>query len=197
MKKILLASAMLFSAYGFSQLREKGTIEVTPLIGYASSTFTGDNVENAKTLSSINFGVNADYYFNNRWGIRSGVLLQNMGAAGDGGKLELQYVTIPVNANWHFGSTRKWNLNFGPSIGFLTKAETVLNGGATFDAKDAIESTQIGFNVGIGYKIEVSEKFSILVEYQGMGGLSNISTDSNEKIRNSHGTFNVGAVLKL
>jgi hypothetical protein len=30
-----------------------------------------------------------------------------------------------------------------------------------------------------------------------MGSITNISSDSDENIKNSHGTFNVGAVLKL
>jgi len=115
-----------------------------------------------------------------------------MGTEVLGAKEELNYITIPVNANWHFGSTRKWNLNFGPSVGFLTSAKS-----DGVDIKSAVSSTQLGLNVGIGYKIEISEKISILVDYQSLSGLNNVSKDSAFKFKNSFGSFNLGGVFKL
>lgn len=192
MKKILLTATILFSMYGFSQTREKGTIELTPLIGYGSSNYYSSEDINNSAISSINFGANGDYYFNNRWSLRSALLYQKMGSKAVGFKDELNYLTIPVNANWHFGSTRKWNLNFGPSAGFLMSAET--NG---IDIKDEANSFQLGFNIGIGYKIEVNENFGILIDYQGMSGLTEVAKDAPVSFKNSYGAFNIGAVLKL
>ncbi|MDP2159048.1 MAG: outer membrane beta-barrel protein, partial [Flavobacterium sp.] len=117
MKKIIYLSILLTGFFGFSQNREKGTIELAPIIGYSSANYYGDKiVNNNSTLNSFDFGINSDYYFNDNWSLRSGLLLQTMGSRY--GQLEdkIKYLTIPVNANWHFGSTRKWNLNFGPSI---------------------------------------------------------------------------------
>lgn len=105
-------------------------------------------------------------------------------------KDELKYLTLPLNANWHFGSTRKWNLNFGPSIGFIMSAES-----DGIDVKDDVNSTQIGLNVGIGYKIEVSPSFSILIDYQSMTGLTEVAKEFSFK--NNYGSFNLGAVIKL
>lgn len=193
MKKFLFIAAVLFSMYGFSQSREKGTIELTPLIGYSSANYyANEDLKNNSPISSVNYGVNGDYYFNDRWSLRSSILFQTMGTKFTGYKDELKYLTIPVNANWHFGSTRKWNLNFGPSIGFLMSADA--NGE---DAKDLVKSNQIGLNYGIGYKIEVSENFSILLDFQGMSGLSEIEEDSQFGLKNAYSAFNVGAVLKL
>lgn len=116
-----------------------------------------------------------------------------MGTQFFGYEEKLNYLTLPVNANWHFGSTRKWNLNFGPSIGFLMSAEN--NNGV--DLKDITNSTQIGLNYGIGYKIEVNEKFSILVDFQGMTGLSEIDKSGVFGLKNAASSFNVGGVFKL
>lgn len=194
MKKIILTVAAVF-AFGFAnaQKRDKGTIELIPEIGYSSSAYYGeDNFDNS-TLSAVSFGLAGDYFFNNTWSLRSGLLFQTMGADfGRGYEQKLNYLTIPVNANWHFGSTKKWNLNFGPSIGFLTGADA--NGR---DIKNLVESTQIGLNYGIGYKIEVSEKFSILVDFQGMTGLSKIDATGDTRLKNASSTFNVGGVFKL
>ena len=196
MKKIFLTLVIALTAtIAQSQTREKGTFELIPQIGYSSANYIGNRVtSDNKPLSSVSFGVAGDYFFNNRWSLRSGILYQTMGSESSLGyfKDELKYITVPLNANWHFGSTRKWNLNFGPSIGFLTSANT--NGE---DIKNLVNSTQFGFNYGIGYKIEVSEKFSVLLDYQAMAGLSDITKASSTDLKNVYGAFNVGGVFKL
>src|SRR5688572_17614912 len=112
MKKIFCFALLFSGLFGFSQQREKGTIEVTPIIGYASSNYYAAERLSNDPISSINFGINGDYYFNNRWSLRSGLLFQTMGSEYyitdfGYGRVEdnLEYLTIPVNANWHFGST--------------------------------------------------------------------------------------------
>lgn len=194
MKQKLLIVAILFSINVFSQSRDKGTIELTPLIGYGSSNYYGDTaVENNSSIGAINLGVNGDYYFNDRWSLRSSLLYQTMGTKINRYEEELKYLTVPVNANWHFGSTRKWNLNFGPSIGFNLSAKN--NQGGEF--KDLVNSTQIGFNFGIGYKIEINENIGILIDHQEMIGLSEVGKESEFAIKNLYGSFNVGVVIKL
>ena len=194
MKKIIL-SAIAVCAFGFAnaQSREKGTIEIIPQIGYATANYYGDAVQSGNsTLSSVTYGVGGDYFFNDRWSLRTGLLFQTMGTSILSIEEKLSYMTIPVNANWHFGSTRKWNLNFGPSFGILTSAET-----DGVDIKEAVNGTQLGLNIGIGYKIEVSEKFSILVDYQSLSGLNNVAKDAAFTFKNSFGSFNVGGVIKM
>lgn len=194
MKKII---ALAFCIVGLSaanaQNREKGTIELIPQIGYTSANYYGENLNNNDPISSVSFGLSGDYFFSDRWSLRSGLLFQTMGTQFFGYEEKLNYLTLPVNANWHFGSTRKWNLNFGPSIGFLMSAKN--NSGENL--KSLVNSTQIGLSYGIGYKIEVNEKFSILIDFQGMSGLSEIDKEGVFNIKNAASTFNVGGVFKL
>lgn len=193
MKRIFCLGLLLSSVLGFSQLREKGAIEITPLVGYASANYYGEEELSNDPISSVNFGADADYFFNDRWSLRSGLLFQTMGSEViPGYKEKLGYLTIPVNANWHFGSTRKWNLNFGPSASFLLSAK-----GNGEDIKDFVKPFQLGLNVGIGYKIEVSEKFSILIDYQALVGLTEVDKYADITLKNNHGAFNVGGVIKL
>jgi hypothetical protein len=193
MKKIVF-TVFALCLFGFSnaQSRSKGAIEITPQIGYSSSNYYGNNLVNNSPVNGVGIGVGGDYFFNNRWSLRSGLFLQSMGTQFTGYKEKLSYITIPVNANWHFGSTRKWNLNFGPSIGFLVSAD-----GNGTDIKDLANTTQLGLNYGIGYKIEASKQISILIDYQGMSGLSDITKTSANSIKNAYGIFNVGCVFKL
>jgi len=147
-------------------------------------------------ISSVNIGVNADLFFNSRWSLHSGLLFQTMGSKYYNGsstaKDVLKYVTIPMNANWHFGSTRKWYLNFGPNFGFITSAES-----DGVDVKKLVNDFQVGLNVGIGYKIEVSKQFSISIDYQSMLGLTEVAKQSNATFTNTYDSFNVGGVIKL
>lgn len=193
MKKIIVMSTLLLGLVSYAQLREKGTTELIPVIGSASSNYYGQSTISNEPLSSVNLGVQGDYFYSNRWSLRSGLLIQKMGSQFGGFfKEELNYITIPVNANWHFGSTRKWNLNFGPTFGLLTAANS--NG---VDIKSDLNGFQYGLQVGIGYKLQLSEKFSILLDYQSMSGLSKVSKDSQNQLKNSYGSFDLGAVFKL
>lgn len=194
MKKVLFtAIAVLGFTFASAQLRDKGAIELVPQIGYSSSNYYGESNMNNSALSSVTFGVGSDYFFNDRWSLRSGLHFQTMGSKLSSYYEEkLNYLTLPVNANWHFGSTRKWNLNFGPSFSFLMSAK-----GNGDDIKDKANTFQLGLAYGIGYKIEINDKFSILIDYQGITGLSDVPKDSNFTIRNAYGAFNVGGVFKL
>lgn len=193
MKKLFFTAVTLFIV-GFStaQVREKGTFELTPQIGYSNSNYYGKNVNNNNPVNGLAVGVGVDYFFNSRWSIRSGLHNQIMGSQGNSFVDKLDYLTLPLNANWHFGSTRKWNLNFGPCVGVLLSATE--NGR---DIKDLAYGSQLSLNVGIGYKIEVSNKFSILFDYQSYPGLSDITKSPYSDLRNSYGVFNLGAVCKL
>jgi len=191
MKKIALCIALFACSFGFSQVREKGTIEIIPTVGSTqsgTSLFTNDR-------SSIRLGLLGDYYFNDRWSVRSGIELLNMGDSGflfiQRG-LELNYINIPIHANWHFGSTRKWNLNFGLTPGFLTKAEE--NG---MDVSNVVESFQLGFAYGIGYKLEITENFGFLFDVQAFAGLTNYGSNSGSDEQNVAASWSIGAVLKL
>ncbi|WP_348824663.1 hypothetical protein [Flavobacterium aestuarii] len=65
-----------------AQIKDKGTIEITPKIGYSSF---GENNEGESTDSTtgVSFGASADYYFNDRWSLRSGLAFDKMGAEYD------------------------------------------------------------------------------------------------------------------
>ena len=201
MKKFIFTAVLLITALGHSQEREKGNVELAPVLGVGFANYYGGNTTSAnKAVTRATFGANLDYYFNEKWSLRSGLMYQMYGTEvrlfGDHGEDNLKYITIPVNANWHFGSTKNWNLNFGPSFSFLTAAESTING-TTIDIKDAVNTFQLGLNLGIGYKIEVSEKFGISISYHETLGLTEISKSDEVSFKNWQRAFLVAAVFKL
>lgn len=174
-----------------AQERLNGTIEITPNIGYSISFLNGDKIDELDSRRALQFGVTGDYYFNDRWSLKFGLSYFGMGASIPRYKLNLEYLNVPVNANWHFGSKRKWNLNFGISPGFLIKGS--LN---NEDIKEFYKSFQLAISYGLGYKIEISDSFSILIDGQGLLGISNIIENSDSLKRlNAGSSVNVGGVF--
>lgn len=206
MKKIALL--FMFCAFATNaQKRKNGTIEVVPAIGYSNSALLTKNTDGMSPRKSTRLGAEADYYFNNRWSLRSGLHFEKMGAEFStyysffgtlNEELNLNYINVPLNANWHFGSSRKWNLNFGITPSFLTSAEYTSNisSKGPEDIKSKINGFQLGISLGIGYKIEVSDDFSIMLDYQEFYGTSNIYTDNAiPTAQNASSSFNIGGVF--
>ena len=98
-----------------------------------------------ESISRTNFGVSFDYYFLDQLSLRVKLLYDSKGAKIEGNSFfprfdkdirlgynirleyhsrnvhQLNYFSIPILANWHFGfsESKNFNLNFGPYIAFL------------------------------------------------------------------------------
>ncbi len=202
MKKVLLSLiTLIFFGLANAQVKEKGIIEITPKIGTSSFAEYNDDNDSTKYNSGIEFGVTTDYYFNNRWSLRSGLIFDKMGGIynveSDRYEDKLNYLSVPINANWHFGSTRKWNLNIGLSPAVLLKSRLKTNYGIEHFPENSLETFQLGMTFGIGYKIEVTERFGILIDAQFFEGLTNFNNASPERFTNSGSSMNLGGVIQL
>ena len=188
---IYLIIFLSFTVNVYSQVREKGAVELTPKIGYSNFKYYMYG-HPSLALKSVNFGITGDYYLTEAWSIRTGILYQKMGGQTFDSKYELDYLNIPINANWHFGSTRKWNLNFGLLTGFKISNADDQN---IFGIKS--KGNQTAINWGIGYKFEVNNQIGILLDYQFLAGTTNIDRDEIYSLKNKGGNLNVGVVIKL
>ena len=193
-KKTILLCAFVFTINGLlAQEREKGTIELIPNIGYSIAMTFGEEEPGPEPVFALQYGILGDLYLNDRWSIRSGLSHFTLGSSTPYTELKLNYLNIPINANWHFGGERHWNLNFGISPQFLLKATD-----ADLDVKAFYKNFQLAFSYGIGYKIEVTETFGILIDLQGQVGLTQSIVKEFDIKRTNWGTsLNVGGVLEL
>jgi hypothetical protein len=106
-------------------------------------------------------------------------------------------------ANWHFGKSRNWYLNFGPYVGFLTSASVNninLSTGTSdkeIDLKGSCNSTDAGLALGIGMKFKVGDKARFFVEEDGQGGLAGVfkNASPNGDILNTRIAVNVGLMF--
>jgi hypothetical protein len=208
MKKHIL-TLLIFSIVcttAFAQRMRMGSSEIGIDIGLNSSTvqYSGTG-ENADYKVGFNMGVSAEYYFSNRWGIKAkviydqkgwdnGFLILNDGTEIDGVDYHLNYITVPIMADWHFGRMRNWYLNFGPYFGFLADASETSN---SANVKPLFNSTDVGLAFGIGVKIPVSNTARFFIEYDGQGGLTNVFNQSDGTYQNIRSSFNVGLLFPV
>ena len=82
MKTILFLCCLILLTVSnvFSQQRDRGTFEVIPTIGFAGSDLYGSEVDQLIYRYGFRTGVLSDYYFNDRWSLRSGLTYFSMGA---------------------------------------------------------------------------------------------------------------------
>jgi opacity protein-like surface antigen len=200
MKKNLFFAAFvtMLCVAGFAQ--HKGSVEGGLSIGYNMSRIY-DNYGWSDGGSGFNASGSIEYYFSSAWGIKAKVIYDqkgwNNGIITDIDTdtsyytdFNLNYITIPVMANWHFAPGRNWYMNFGPYAGFLVGAkETRFD----TDVKEIYNTTDFGLAYGIGVKIPVSHKIKIFFEYEGQSGLSNIYEEEfGTDVHNARSSFNVG-----
>ncbi len=207
MKKLLLMTAIICGMAKMNAQADKGDFEVGAGIGVNIASV--DVPSNNGTSTDANVGINiafvGEYYFSDRWGIKSRLIYDQKGWGNGFVELEeeiyttdynLTYLTIPVMANWHFGSTRKWHLNFGPYAGFLLNAEDEARG---MDLKEGFKSTDFGIVFGLGYKFPIAENTKLFIEYEEQYGLVDIFEQNigGSAVVNSRTSFNVGVLFLL
>ncbi|MDT7831949.1 porin family protein [Flavobacteriaceae bacterium S356] len=205
MKKLLFIAMMAFASITTVNAQKESGLELGGSIGVSTSVIaTSDSQITSDNLTSFNLAASAEYYFSDRWGLKAKLILDNKGwgngfVQGQGSftttDIKLTYLTLPVTANWHFGSTRKWYLHFGLYAGFLLNAEAKATG---MDVSDAIESVDIGLAAGIGYKFPIAENTNMFIEYDGQGGFTDVfANNTGTSVRNSRASFNVGVLFDL
>lgn len=206
MKKRLFITALSIFGILTSNAQDSGEFELGIGLGLnLANVSTIDGQNNTSSLTSFNAGVSGEYYFSDRWGFKAKLIYDSKGWS-DGfitdenfntitTDFKLNYVTLPVMANWHFGSNRNWYLNFGPYVGFLVNAEDSELG---LDLKDGFKSTDFGFAFGIGYKFEIDDNIKLFIEYDGQSGFSDIfEENAGDAIRNGRSSLNIGVLFSL
>ena len=206
MKKIFTTLLMVMGIYTITQAQNKSTGNEFGIgIGYNAAYVTSSN-QSTKATSGFNIAIHNDFYFSDRWSLKAKAVYDQKGwgngflnVATSSGNInytsvdyKLNYITVPVMANWHFGKTRNWYLNFGPYVGFLTGAHVrTVNG--NIDVKSVFNSTDVGFDAGIGIKFPVSSKSKLYIEYDGQSGFGDIFKNSGSgSVTSARASFNVG-----
>lgn len=147
MKKILLLAAIALSSLSVKAQTEPGTFTLMPKVGLNMANVT--DLENTKMKAGAVAGVEAEYRASNLMGITAGVLYSMQGVKADKGdyKEKLDYINIPILANFHVW--KGLSINAGIQPGFLVSAKADYG---DEDMKDACESFDFSIPVGASYE---------------------------------------------
>ncbi|MFC4221168.1 porin family protein [Flagellimonas marina] len=129
-KQVLFATVCMLMFFNTSA-QDGGDFEFGTNVGLnLASVSTVDGLNDTKTRMGLNVGASAEYYFSDNWGLKMKLIYDGKGWADgfidgeDFGNMttnfRLNYVSIPVMANWHLGRNRNLYLNFGPYAGLLS-----------------------------------------------------------------------------
>lgn len=203
MKKLFCTALLAVPLLSPAQLREKAAIEITPIIGKSSSLHTHSFWGGSASVSGVQLGVYGDYYFTDRWSLRSGLLYQRMGAKeldffifNDDYSERTNYLSLPVAVNFHFGRKRNWYINYGLSVGALLKAKVdYSDGNGEVTITDQANAFQFGLISGFGYKIPVSPNLSLQLDNSNFAGFT--PTTQERKGSNFYMSFNIGIVFNV
>jgi opacity protein-like surface antigen len=202
---LLLLLCLYATAIAQRTEQNPGSFEFGANIGYNSSTVTTGQLTNTTPRIGFNLGISADYYFSDRWSIRVRLIDDPKGwnngfiSTSNGSyttNYRLNYLTIPVMANWHFARKRNWYLHFGPYIGILMNASETATG---MNLKTDFNSTDFGIDLGIGVKIPVSDNLKIFIEDDAQAGATDIFkvNSSGSPVLNSRSSIKVGVNFSL
>lgn len=125
MKNLLLIATLVFSVCTLSA-QDKGDVQFGAHAGLNIATVSS-GLFTADAKVSFNFGGQAEYFFSDSWGIKARLIYDKKGWSNGFLYFEdtfestttdysLDYLSVPVTANWHFGGNRQWYLNFGPML---------------------------------------------------------------------------------
>lgn len=206
MKKIILSCVAIIASCAFVNAQSKGNVEFG-FNGGLNTSLIADSNGTSDYRSGFNAGASADFYFSNNWSLKVKAIYDRKGWNNDviedsQGTLyrtnyQLDYITVPVMANFHFGNTRNWYINFGPYVGFLLNAEdTRFN----TDVKSDFNTTDVGLAAGLGVKIPISNYAKIFLEYDLQSGFTDVfKQDYNYGYNavNFRNSFNVGINFML
>ncbi len=200
MKKNLLTVIFIFGLATYSWSQKKGDVEFGLNIGLNNST-ASDDASDFDPGYGFNVGGSIDYYFSSDWSIKAKLIYDQKGWNNDfiedvntgnvyPTDVNLNYVTVPVMAGWHFGKTRNWYLNFGLYMGVLLEAkETRFDS----DISEYFNDNDMGLALGIGVKIPVSNKLKIFFEFDGQGGFNDVLRNNQySALTNTRSSLNFG-----
>ena len=174
MKKLVL---ILIAGVSFATAHAQ--IQFGVKAGANLSTFTGDAVQDAKSLVGFNGGVYANIPFAKSLSFSPEILYSAKGAKWDATdytpaySIHANYLDIPLLVKYKHSSG--FNVATGPQVGFLLSAKDKVQG-VSVDDKSSFNSAEFAWDFGIGYDLS---NIPVGIEFRYNLGISNIASNNN------------------
>ena len=146
MKKFMMMVAMAFATLTASAQAEAGTLTLKPLVGINVANITNSDADAKVGLAA---GAELGYQLNESFAVTAGAIYSMQGAKSEGVKLNLDYINIPILANYYI--TKGLAVKAGIQPAFKVKAEAKVDG-KSYDM-DGSKSFDLSIPVGLSYEI--------------------------------------------
>ena len=137
----------------------------------------GPDLNDPATRTIFHLGAMAEVSISDQFSIQPELLYSAQGATDESDEdevVKLDYIILPILAKYYV--LENFSLEAGPQIGFLLNAEAE-DDGETFDLKENTKSTDLGFALGVGYKLENGLNFNL--RYYFGSDVNTIEEDSD------------------
>ena len=148
MKKFMMMVAMAFATLTASAQAEAGTLTLKPLVGINVANIT-DSEGDAKV--GLAAGAELGYQLNESFAVTAGAIYSMQGTKYEGVKLNLDYINIPILANYYI--TKGLAVKAGIQPAFKVKSEAK----ADVVSVDLEGFKSFDFSIPVGLSYEVSD----------------------------------------
>ena len=216
MKKILSITLMLVAAFGMAQ---KGRLEFG-----ISGGLNAAKVSNAEEQAffevdpnyGINIGLSVDYFLSSHWSVKGKLVYDQKGLDGQflrrpsdeasgfsfrevNSDFKMDYLTIPVSVNWHFGKKVEIEMGVGGYVGVLLDSNDDEHQ-FELGRSRRFSKTDFGAVGALVAKYRLTDEFKIGLEYELQQGFSEVyksqySVDLTHY--NSRHSINIGCYYSL
>jgi hypothetical protein len=169
MKKVLLVT--LITLFGFANMNAQD-VQFGVKGGLNFADIRGENTNNAKTVTSFNFGAMAEISITDKFSFQPELMFSGQGYSVGDNVIALNHLNVPLMAKYY--ATEKFSLEVGPQIGFLLSAEN-----ENINIKDNFKNIDYGVNMGIGYKLDNGLNFGARYNL-GLANVNNIDNATNK-----------------
>ncbi len=182
MKNALFALLICLTATAASAQQ---VLSFGPVVGVNFSKLSDSSPADTEFNTGLAAGAQLTYSSINKWGLGISALFSREGFDAATGSTDLTYVRIPLRGYLFFGENGdafRPKLFFGPSLGFLAKAESELAGNK-FDSKNAYNSFDLGLAIGAGFNARMSEGIWFNFDLGYTHGLMDLPKNANGENR--------------
>ena len=146
MKKFMMIVAMAFATLTASAQAEAGTLTLKPLVGINVANITNDEGDAKVGLAA---GAELGYQLNESFAVTAGAIYSMQGAKSEGVKLNLDYINIPILANYYI--TKGLAVKAGIQPAFKVKSEAKAD--VVSVDMDGFKSFDLSIPVGLSYEV--------------------------------------------
>lgn len=212
----LLAFVILVSQPAFSQRKTRLSFTGSPSINWLSSDMQG--VESGKTTIGFDYGINADFFFDeeNRYAFATGLLINNVRGnlryyddageirfagekftSGSQFRYRLKYVEVPLTIKLQTSQFRRWaywgQFGFSSYVNIMAKGDSDDGLLDKHNIHDEVSLFNLALNIGVGSNFDLGSNNAVTIGLIYKNGFLDVT--SNEQFDDKT-TLN-SVVLKL